>query len=165
MSKIFNEKNLKIAVIILVGLLVGLLIFKLGMFVGSQRGLFACGWAEHYRPNFFGPRPGMPKRFFEEFNERNLMRAHGTFGKIIQINSQDKNIVVKNEQEPEKIVIVKDDTIIEMGRRKIKFEDLKENEFIAVIGSPNNEGQIEAKIIRVLLSNFPSAHPIPFFGK
>lgn len=149
-NKIFNEKALKVTLIILIAFIVALLIFKLGILVGSKKALFSCRWAERYAPNFFGPRPDMPRRFFEEFDERNLMRAYGTLGKIIQINTEEKSIVVKNEQEPEKIALISSDTIIERGRTKILFSDLKVDDFVAIIGAPNNEGKIQARIIRVL---------------
>ncbi|MGB9609263.1 MAG: hypothetical protein ACPLKV_03265 [Minisyncoccia bacterium] len=149
-NEIITSKVLKIILIVLGILIIALLIFKLGMFVGAQKALFSCRWAEHYAPNFWGPQANPMRRFFENFDERNLIRPHGNFGKIIHINKDDKTLVIKNDQEPEKIIAASTETIIEMRRQKISFDDLKNDDFVVVIGEPNENGIIEAKIIRLL---------------
>jgi len=161
---LIKSKTFKITIIIIISLIVALLIFKLGMFVGSRKALFNCRWAEHYAPNFFGHRPDFLGRFMENFDERNLMKSHGAFGKIIQINQEGKTLVVKNENEPEKIIVTNDQTFIEKGRQKIAFSDLKTEDFVVVIGEPNSEGKIEAKILRVLPQPPENFKPSGFWG-
>jgi hypothetical protein len=95
---------------------------------------------------FAGPKAGflgnlkMPP--FDEFIE-----GHGTFGEIIKI--EGNNLVVKGRGNVEKVIIVTEKTVIKSGREDIKFSDLKIGDMIVIIGSPNDKGQIEAKLIRV----------------
>lgn len=137
-SKLFKGILLGIGVFI-----VFLLIFKLGMFVGFKKANFSFRWGENYHRNFAGPKGG----FFQEFEGRDFIDAHGVFGQIIKID--DSTLVIKGNDDVEKIVLVKDDTTIMSLREKIKVSDLKINDNIVVVGDPNDSGQIEAKLIRI----------------
>jgi hypothetical protein len=122
-------------------------IFGVGIFVGEKKASFSYRWAEQYHKNFAGP----PGGFFEnwqKFPGSDFIGAHGVFGQIIKIN--DSSIIIKGSDNVEKIVLIKDDTIIERFRETIKITDLKVDDFVVVIGDPNDTGQIEAKFIRVL---------------
>ena len=56
---------------------------------------------------------------------------------------QDKN-------NTEKVIILKNDTKIEKMMQEIKTNELAIDDFIIVIGSPNDQGQIEAKLVRIM---------------
>jgi len=127
-------------------------IFGFGMFVGGIKARFSYNWAESYHENFAGPREG----FFGNWQRMpplpgDFIESHGTFGEIIKMNNSD--FVIKGQAEMEKIVLIKDDTVIEKGRTKITKNDLKVGDQVVVIGSPNNQGQIEAKLIRLFDGN------------
>jgi hypothetical protein len=49
----------------------------------------------------------------------------------------------------EKIILIKEDTVIKRFRDNIKLSDLKVDDYVTVIGEPNEEGQIQAKLIRL----------------
>jgi len=157
-----EEKKHDILKWIIVGLLaivVIVLVFGLGVFVGEKKAKFSYRWAENYHKMFAGPRAGFlgnlrisPFPPFDEFIE-----GHGTFGEIIKI--EGNNLVVKGRGNVEKVIIVTEKTVIKSGRKDIKFSDLKIGDMIVIIGSPNDKGQIEAKLIRV----FPPK--ISFKGK
>jgi len=124
------------------------LIFSAGMFVGSMKTQFSYRWAENYQKNFAGPRSG----FLGEWRgwplpPKDFMESHGSFGEIIEINGN--SLVIKGRGDMEKIIIIKPETIIKKGRETIKKESLKAGNYVVVIGAPNQEGQIEAKLIRV----------------
>ncbi len=69
--------------------------------------------------------------------------------------------IIKGSDNAEKIVSVKDDTAINRFREKIKVGDLKIDDQIVVIGEPNDLGQIEAKLIRVIpLGQFSAPMPM-----
>ena len=134
---------------VLVGLavfIVLVLVFKIGMFVGEKKAQFSFRWAENYHRMFAGPKAGflgglkMPP--FSEFIE-----GHGTVGEIIKI--EGNNLVVKGRGDVEKLILVNEKTIIKSGFKNIKVSDLKIGDIIVIIGSPNEKGQIEAKLIRV----------------
>ncbi len=67
----------------------------------------------------------------------------------------------------EKIILVKDDTEIRELRNALKIDDLKINDYVVVIGEPNDSGQIEAKFIRIMPApltsgpNLPTSKPTP----
>lgn len=147
-SKLFKGMLLGIGVFIVI-----LLIFKLGMFVGFKKANFSFRWGENYHRNFAGPEGG----FFQEFEGKDFIDAHGVFGQIIKIDGS--TLIIKGNDNVEKIVLVKDDTTIMSLREKIKVNDLKINDNIVVVGDPNDFGQIEAKLIRIM-SLLPSGGPM-----
>jgi hypothetical protein len=56
---------------------------------------------------------------------------------------------MKGQKNVEMIVVIGQDTVIEKGRNIFKKEDLKVGDRLVIIGSPNEQGQIEAKLIMV----------------
>ncbi|MDD5433704.1 MAG: hypothetical protein PHE77_03600 [Candidatus Pacebacteria bacterium] len=147
-----NEKLLQGFIYGFSGLLILLLVFKTGEFVGLRKGSFSCRWGENYHRNFGGPQSG----FFNEFQDNNFINANGVFGQIIKIEGQ--TIVVKSQNEMEKVVLIKENTVIEKFKDKITYSDLKFGDYVMIIGEPNNQGQIEANLIRIMpipLSNRP----------
>lgn len=155
-SKLF--KGIILGITILVVLLIfGLSIFKLGMLVGFKKARFSYKWGENYHRNFAGPRGG----FFSDSFGKDFIEAYGTFGQIIKIDGSI--LVVKGRDNVEKIVLVKDSTAIRRLRETIKPSDLKVDDYIMVIGEPNDRGQIEAKFIRVIPSPPQKSSIRPFW--
>jgi hypothetical protein len=144
-----NQTKKDILKWILIGLgvfIIAALIFKAGMFVGAMKANFSFHWAEQYHKNFAGPRAG----FFGDWRMPpfgDFIEGHGTFGEIIKI--EGNNLIVRGRENIEKIVLVNEKTIIKFGFKDIKISDLKVGDMIVIIGSPNEQGQIEAKLIRV----------------
>lgn len=161
LDKIFQSKLFRGVILGLLTLVVVLSILKIGMFVGIKKADFSHRWSDNYHRNFGGPRNG----FMEGFGDRDFMEANGIFGQIIKINSptdqaQLTTIVVKGRNNVEKMIAVNDKTIIKRFMEDIKIIDLKVDEYIVVIGDPNESGQIEAKLIRVMPQQ-PSMMPAP----
>ena len=119
-------------------------VFFLGFFVGQKKAFFSYRWAENYHRVFEGPRK---KTFFKNFFGNVFLPSHGAIGEIIQIN--DNTLVLKERNGFEKIILLNEKTKIQLERKEIKKEDLKEGEIIGVIGSPTEKGEIQAKFIRV----------------
>jgi hypothetical protein len=147
-----EEKKHDILKWIIVGLLAIVaivLVFGLGVLVGEKKAKFSYHWAENYHRMFAGPKAGflgnlrMPP--FPPFDE--FIEGHGTVGEIIKI--EGNNLVIKGRGNVEKVIVVTEKTAIKSGRKDIKFSDLKIGDIIVIIGSPNEKGQIEAKLIRV----------------
>lgn len=138
---------LKLVIIGLAGFAVVVLIFGAGMVVGGMRARFSYRWAESYHKNFAGPRAG----FFGNWRAMpplpgDFIEGHGVFGEIIEI--EDNSFVVKGQGDIEKVVVITQDTIIKKGM-ETAADGLKVGENVVIIGSPNEQGQIEAKLIRV----------------
>jgi hypothetical protein len=158
-----NDAAIKVIKIILVFIILTL-VFGLGIFVGGTKARFSYRWTESYHKNFAGPKGGFLNdwRQFPPFPD-DFMESHGAFGKIIQIN--DSDFVIKGKGDLEKIIIIKEDTILENGRTAIKKDDLKIDDQVVIIGSPNDQGQIEAKLIRIFngenIKTLPSSPRFP----
>ncbi len=143
-----NKDILKWIIIGLAGFVIIVLIFTAGMLIGGMKARFSYSWAESYHKSFAGPKAG----FFGDWRKLPLppgdfIEGHGTFGQIIKI--EGNTLIVKGREDMEKIVIITEKTIIQSGRKDIKVSDLKMDDQIVIIGSPNEEGQIEAKLIRI----------------
>jgi len=141
-SKLFKGVILGIAAFMLL-----MLVFGCGVFIGGKRADFSFKWAEAYHRNFAGPRGG----FFDNFMSRDFMDANGLFGQIIKVEGQ--TLTIKSQDNVEKIVIVKSDAAIRRQKDNLKLSDIRAGDNIVVIGEPNNDGQIEAKLIRIMPSN------------
>lgn len=140
----FQSKLFKGIILGVAGLAALIFVFSLGLFVGARRADFSFRWAEAYHKNFAGPEGG----FFENFKGREFIEPNGVFGQIININGQI--LTIKGGNDVEKIVLIGDKTIIKFQNQNLKLSDLKIEENIVVIGSPNDNGQIEAILIRVM---------------
>ncbi len=144
-NKFFQSKLFKIILLGIGGLAALLLAFKAGEFVGYKKANFSCRWGENYHKNFGGPRNGILGDFSDQDD---FMGAHGTSGQIIKIDPAA--IVIKSQNSVEKIIAVKNGTVIKRFMDTIKLSDLKTDDYIVVIGDPNDAGQIEAKFIRLM---------------
>ncbi len=158
MKKIYEDiKNVfesKIAFRILCVLgviIVSLLIFSAGVTVGFHKASFGRAWGDNYEHNF-GMRPNHPM-----FGQDNFPNANGAIGKIIKITLP--TIIVQDKDNTEKVVLIKDDTKIQKMMSIIKPSDLATDDFVVIIGSPNDQGQIEAKLIRIMPAGMPA--PLP----
>lgn len=145
-KKIVESKNFKIATYVLGGIFVLFFVFQAGMIAGFRKATFRHDWGSNYERNF-GPERRAPK-FLDDI--KGAPNAHGAIGKIIKI--EYPKIVVLDKDQTEKVIIVSDSTDILERREKITKEELSIDEFIVVIGSPNEEGQIDAKLIRIMPS-------------
>ena len=145
-----QTKIFKIIVRIVIGLVVCLLVFAAGVSVGSRKANFSYKWGENYHRNFGGPKGG----FLREFRGEGFVEGHGTAGQIIKIDSltstSTPSLVIKGAQEAEKVVLLKNDTVINRLKETIKSGDLKVDDYVVIIGKPNDAGQIEAKLIRIM---------------
>lgn len=163
-NKKINRDTLRWIAIGLTGLAVVVLIFGAGMAVGGMKAKFSYRWAESYHKNFGGPQGG----FFGDWRRMpplpgDFIEGHGAFGEIIELN--DNGFVIKGRGDVEKMVIMIEDTIIKKGGKGMKTikDNLEVGEYVVVIGSPNEEGQIEAKLIRVFNGELKGS-PMPHKG-
>lgn len=153
---------LKWIIVGLAVLLVIILIFNIGMFVGANKAKFSYKWAENYHQNFSGPQQG----FFGNWRRPpifpdNFIEGHGIFGEIIKIN--DTDFIIKDRGDIEKVVLIDEDTVIKDKMENIEKSELKTGTYVVVIGSPNEQGQIQAKLIRIFNKEEAEKMPIrPF---
>lgn len=137
------ESRVVIKVLYGIGIvLVAMLIFYAGITVGFHKASFGHAWGENYERNF-GMMQNRPM-----FGQDNFPNANGAIGKIIKITLP--TIIVQDRDNIEKVILIKSDTQIQKLRENITTNDLKVDDSIVVIGTPNEQGQIEAKFIRIM---------------
>lgn len=146
-NKFLQSKLLKRIIIVLAAIIIILLSFGVGMLVGYNKARFSYAWGENYDRNFGGPPRGI-FGFLPGGGE--FMNAHGTFGSVLEVNLGSSTLLVEGQDNIEKTVLISSSTKIMENRGFVKLSDIKINDPVVVIGSPNNQGQIEAQLIRAL---------------
>jgi len=151
-KNILESKNFRVVTYTIGVLLVIFLIFQAGMIAGFRKASFGHDWGDNYAMNFGGPQKGprvigMMGGEFGDFG--NLPNAHGAIGKIIKVTLPTM-IVLDEKDNTEKVVLIDEKTEIMRMREVINKEDLKIDDHVIVIGTPNSSGQIEARLIRFL---------------
>lgn len=167
-GKKIHPDALKWVIIGLVCFAAAALIFGAGAFVGGMKARYSYRWAENYHKNFGGPKEG----FLGDWQKLPLassefIEGHGAFGEIIEL--KDTGFVIKGRGDVEKVVVTAEDTVVKKGIETVK-DGLLVGSRVVVIGSPNKEGQIEAKLIRIFdekeIENLRKPFPEPpFFNK
>jgi hypothetical protein len=154
-SSMFKKILIGLGVVIVI-----CLVFQAGIFIGHRRAGFSYNWGEKYDRTF-----GRRERGFMPFNRmmplplgRDFTNSNGTIGKIISVNLP--TLVIEDQDKVEKIVLIKEDTVIRSLRDAVRPADLKVNDSVVIVGSPNDKAQIEAKLIR-LMPEPPPALPNP----
>lgn len=153
-KEIIQSKPYMIAALSISAIAVICLVFGGGMYVGYRKARFSYQWGENYHMNFGGPRGG----FMGDFSGKDLIDANGVAGQIMKIDNS--TLVIRGRDNVEKIVVIKDDTVINRFNETVKLSDLKVNDFVVVIGDPNNSGQIEAKFLRTMPTPASSSMPM-----
>ncbi len=136
---------------VLIGLGIAILvlvIFRAGMVAGYHRAHFSGQFGDNFSRNFMGPREG---GFMKEFSDNHMLPdGHGAVGEIVSL--VPPVLVISEKDNIEKTVVVSTSTEVRKFRDTIQLSDLKVGDFVVVLGNPNTNGQIEAKLIR----NVPS---------
>ena len=131
-------------ILIIVGVLVVILvIFQAGMFVGYRKASFSYSMGDRYYRTFDEPGRG----YFGQF-DKDLPEANGAVGSIVRISLP--TFVVATPDNIEKIIRINDDTIIRQFRNVATASDLKVGDKVVALGNPNGQAEIEAKLIRIL---------------
>jgi len=153
------ESKVFVGVLYGIGIIVVLvLVFSAGISVGFHKASFGRAWGENYERNFGMMRDGGFNPARGSMMDQNFYpNAHGTIGKIINITSP--TIIVADRDNTEKVVLINNDTKIQKMRTNITSADLVVDDFVVVIGSPNDQGQIVAKFIRVMPAGMPDTLP------
>ncbi|MDD5639232.1 MAG: hypothetical protein PHR47_00255 [Candidatus Pacebacteria bacterium] len=140
-GKKFFDSKVFIVFFVIGEIILLLLAFGIGIIIGSKKADFSCNMDKNYGRNFGGPN--IPGDLDGTFGN-----SHGIFGQIIKI--EDDSIIIKDSNSTEKVISVKEDVPVKKFRDTIKLSDLKIDDRIVIIGSPNDNGEIEAKLIRFM---------------
>ena len=136
--------------------IVVLVIFQAGVIVGERRSDFAHRFGDSFEENFRGPEGVMAFRGVPGHGP--LPSAHGAVGKIISVALP--NVLVAGPDNLEKTVVIRSETVIREFQTERLASDLNVGDHIVAFGEPNEEGQIEAKLVRLLPPPDFKAEPI-----
>jgi len=156
LKELSDSKSLRQVILALGIIIFVFLIFAMGVAVGYHKASFSYRWGEDYHRNFGGPHGG----FFGEpplGGRDDFANPHGTFGTIASISLP--TFIVQGEHDVEKTVLVTNETAIRRFMEQATSSDLTIGERVVIIGEPNAEGQIVAKLIRVMPADVPMPTP------
>ena len=150
-KKVGKSKILVKILYVLAVLIIAKLVFFAGIMVGFHKASFGRAWGEHYNENFGIGRKNLGMMNFGNIGMMDYFpNAHGAIGEIIKMELP--NIIVQDKDNTEKVIAINVNTKIQKARTSITINDLKIADFIVTIGTPNEKGVIEAKLIRVISS-------------
>ncbi len=146
LKNITHSKNITKILFGLGAFIVVLFVFQAGIEIGYRKASFSYGFGDNYHRIFGEPERGFMMR--EGMMRGGFLETNGATGKIVKISLP--TLVVSGLDNVEKVVLIKNDTEVRQFRNDIKASDLKVNDIVVVLGSPNTSSQIEAKLIRVM---------------
>ena len=136
-----QSKTFKGVIIGIVIVLVLAVVFQAGMFLGLKKAEFSGRLGENYNRIFGEQRgPAMP---FD-----NISGGHGAVGPVIRVSTS--TLIVAEQNNIEKIVLMSDQTLVRKFRDDIKPSGINVGDFVSVLGEANNQGEIDARFIRVM---------------
>jgi hypothetical protein len=141
-----KSKKFKWVVIVFGVFVIAFASFTAGIFVGYNKARFSYDWGEHYDRNFGGPAHGI----FGPQPGSQFMNAHGASGMVLAVEVASSTFILRGPDNMEKTVFVSSSTALQTGRTVIHLSDLHAGDSVLVIGAPNEQGQIEARLVRVL---------------
>lgn len=148
---LYANKSLRLGLYFVGALFVIGVIFQVGIFVGYHKANFAGNWGKNYERNFGIDRQDS----FRGMMRGGLPTSHGSFGKVLSVGLP--NFVIADRDGVEKNILITDKTIIRSGLENSSSTSIKADNSVIVLGDPNNQGQIEAKLIRILPEGFATS--------
>ena len=143
MKAIFHSHRTKKVLIGIGAFIIILLSFQAGMMVGFHKAASSYRFGDNYYHEFEGR--DHDRGFMD--NDR-FPDSHGAMGRIVSVHLP--SLVIADPYNTEKVVVLSDDSVVRRFRDTLPHSALKTNDFIVAIGSPNEKGEIEAKLIRLL---------------
>ncbi len=83
-----------------------------------------------------------------------FLRGHGAMGTLQNIDGQILRVELRDGTT--QFVLIDNNTRLERNRQRITLNDLKTGDDLAVVGSPNDQGQIVARWIQILRPRTPT---------
>lgn len=148
MQEFLQSQKFRGVIVVVVIAVVLLLVFQAGMFVGYRKAAFSYRFGDNYYRVFEG-RDARPFRMMMGPGFMGgFMDGHGAAGKIV--SADPPVFVVSDTNDGEKVVVVSDDTRIRRFNQTVAPADLKVGDTVVVFGAPNDNSQIEARLIRLI---------------
>ncbi len=139
-----QSKNFSRIISTIGALLVALIIFQAGIFVGYRVAAFSINWDNAHNGNARDPRS-----IFAPFDrDADDMNPHGAIGEIISVHLP--SVMIKGSSGNESIILISSTTSIRNMRNQASTSDLKIGADIVTVGTPDEQGQVHAALIRIM---------------
>lgn len=135
------QRRIAISIIAVVA---GLLILRLGMFIGHVQAALSLRAGD----NYFRAIDGRDARNTLFFVSNDMPSAHGAVGRVLSVSLP--TFVVASPDNVEKTVVVSTGTVVRRFRDAIPATDIKPNDFTVVLGNPDGSGRIRAELVRIM---------------
>ena len=141
----FVRSRLFAGILIGVGIMFILVcVFEAGVSLGYHEATFSSHWGANYEQNFgnggMQGSMGIPDGHDPE--------PHGTAGQIISISGS--TIVVQNTDRQEQKIVISSSTVIRNQENTMTAASLATGDYVVIVGNPDNQGNIEASLIRII---------------
>ena len=112
-----------------------------------------------FAAGFFVGRSSANAASFNNLSRGVNRGGHGAIGAIQSV--VDQKIILSMRGGKTQVILISTETRLEKNYQKIGLTDFKINDQVIVIGSPNSEGEINARLVGVIDSSFrpPRAFP------
>ena len=157
MQEVVQSRYFKGSLVAVGVLLVAFVSFAGGLAIGLHKAKFSYAWGENYERNFVGGNKrmmsgvwgGMMDRddFIGKLEGRNFRSGHGISGKVLSVS--DSSLVIADRNNEENTVAVTDKTLIKRNGADVKIGDIQKDDRAVIIGSPSEDGTVNADFIRV----------------
>lgn len=145
MSAIKSRRWIRIAAICFTGAVVILATFQVGVSIGFKKAAFSERSGANFIRVFGGPASS--PTFFAE----RLPGGHGAAGRVVSVSLP--SFIVEGGDRVERIVETGFDTSIKRGQLVVGPSDLRAGSYVVVLGEPGGQGQIRAKVVRIMPSS------------
>ncbi len=143
LSKIHESKAVRRIVIGLGSLVLVIIVFQAGEFVGYRKAEYANKFGDSFQRNFIGVRRSSSNVLFTD-----MPGGHGAIGKVVSVSLP--TFVVEGPDNIEKIVMIDDDTVFRSFRNEASTTDIAPDQYVVVLGNPDDDGKIDAKLVRLV---------------
>ena len=121
-----------------------LIIFATGFFVGYHRAIFSEEWNEGYYHNM----SRFDKVFVPFMHGSDDINSHGAIGMVGSLKLP--SFVVSGPNQAEQLVTIGSSTVVRMMRNQGSPSDLANGEWVVIIGSADQTGRINATFVRIV---------------
>lgn len=143
---ITRTKRIQVLAVVIIFIAIVLGTFQAGVFVGFSKASFLFKSGDNFYRAFGNRDDRLMGKNGGLFRDE-LSGGHGAVGKIVKVNLP--SIVVVGPDRIEKEVIVNENTSVHHLRETSSINNLAVDQFISVLGVPNDQGQIIGKFIRI----------------
>lgn len=140
-----KEVNVKKVLIVTCSCIGVLVVFQVGVLVGYSKATYSDRLGDNYYKTF-DRQSGTPNRILLMGME--VPGGHGAVGKVVQLNFP--TFIVAGPDNVEKVVRIDSTTLVRHFKDKAASTSLRVDDTVIVVGSPNDDGEVVAKLIRIM---------------